>query len=180
MRTPSLGTLLKVIGLLLLPISGFWCLMFILAAMISQAFVAGILVLFAIYLIRGAPHLIRVVDMFPKVTSQYEEGQAFTQTGGLRYNSIIGVVNFTVPFATLRASREAIVVTVSSLGLFRRTFSFPRSSIRRLRWRRILFSLGVLIEHDLASCPSYILFWVSNRKALIEGLRRFGYEVSDT
>jgi hypothetical protein len=140
----------------------------------------GIAVLASIYLIRGAPHLIRLVDKFPKVTSQYEEGRAFTQTGGLRYKSGFMIVNCTIPFASLRATREEILVTVTFLGLFRRSFTFPRSSIRRLRWRRLFFSLGVQIEHDLAGCPSYILFWVSNHKALVQGLKDFGYEVSDT
>jgi hypothetical protein len=179
MRTPRLESILRVIGFLILPIAAICCVLLILIGMFGQALVVGMLVLVAIYLLCGAPHLIQAVDKFPKIISWYDGDTAFTQTGGLRYESSIGLVNFTIPFATLRVTREAIILTVSFLRLFQRTFSFPRSSIRRLRWRRMLFSLGVQIEHDLASSPSYILFWVSNRKALIKGLRDFGYEISD-
>jgi len=181
MRKPRLESTLRVIGFFILPITVLCFLLFLLCAMIGQAILAGIAVAVAIYFIRGAPHLIRVLDNdFVNVSSRYEEGRAFIQRGGLRYKSIIGVVNFTMPFATLRATKEAIIISVSTFGLFPRTFSFPRSSVRRLRWRRIFFSLGIQVEHDLSSCPSYIIFWVSNRKALIQGLRDFGYEVSDT
>src|SRR5260221_4470875 len=145
MRTPLLKSLLKVIGWVLLPISGCFCLLSVPAGMIGPGLVFGILSLVAIYLIRGAPRLTQLVDTFPKVTSQYEGDRAFTQTGGLRYGSGIGVVNFTMPFARLRVTRESIVITLSFLGLLRRSFTFPRSSIRRLRWRRILFSLGIQI-----------------------------------
>lgn len=179
MQKSKLQTILRVIGFLLLPIAGLLFLLFLLGGEIGLSLMFGLSVLMAIYLISGAPHLLRAVDRFPKIKSEYEGDSAFIQTGGLQFRSGWRVTNLTMPFANMRVTREAILVTGSFIGWTRCSFSFPRSSIRGLRWRRIFFNLGVQIEHDLPSYPAYILFWVSDRKALIQGLRDFGYEVSD-
>ena len=178
MRTPRLESLLRVIGFLLLPIAGLFCLLCIPVGMIGLSLVFGILVLVAIYLIRGAPHLLRAVDRFPKVTSQYEADRAFTQTGGVRCGrSFWFSSNCTIPFAQFRVSKKALVLSVS---VWRRTFTFPRSSIRHLRWKRALFSHELRIEYDVGDFPPFVLFWVSNREAMTQGLRDFGYQVSHT
>jgi hypothetical protein len=106
--------------------------------------------------------------------------QEFTQTGGVRYGrSFWFAWNFTIPFAHLRVTRDALVLSVSAFGIWRRTFSFPRPAIRQLRWKRGVFSLGLQIEHTVDTYPPFVLFWVGSRKALAEGLRGFGYEISD-
>ena len=88
-------------------------------------------------------------------------------------------MNFTAPFACLRVSRNAIILSVSIFRLWQRTFTFRRSDIRQLRWKRGLFSLGLKIEHTVAEYPSFVLFWVVDRRALAENLKGFGYEISD-
>jgi hypothetical protein len=105
--------------------------------------------------------------------------QEFTQTGGIRYGeSFWYATNLTAPFALLRVSKDAIVLSASILREGDRTFSFPRSAIRRLRWKRGLFSRGLQIEHTVAEYPPFVLFW-GYRKTLAEGLRAFGYEIPD-
>ncbi|SRR6266542_1327047 len=106
--------------------------------------------------------------------------QEFTQTGGIRYGSSFWFsVNFTAPFACLRVSKDAIILSVSIFRLWQRTFTFQRSAIRQLRWKRGLFSLGLQIEHTVGEYPPLVLFWVRDRKALADSLRGFGYEISD-
>jgi len=105
--------------------------------------------------------------------------QEFTQTGGIRYGSSFWLSsNYTIPFANLRLCREGIILSVSVFGLWRRTFDFPRQAIRQLRWKRVLFSPGLQIEHTVAECPPFVVFWVTNRKALAESLSGFGYEMA--
>ncbi len=104
----------------------------------------------------------------------------FTQKGGIRYGSSVwSTVNFTAPFACLRVSKNGIILSVSIFRLWQRTFTFQRSDIRQLRWKRGFFSLGLQIEHTVSEYPSLVLFWVVDRKTLAENLREFGYEISD-
>ncbi len=104
----------------------------------------------------------------------------FTQKGGIRYGSSVwSTVNFTAPFACLRVSKNAIILSVSVFRFWQRTFTFQRSDIRQLRWKRGFFSLGLQIEHTVAEYPSLVLFWVVDRKTLAEKLREFGYEIEE-
>jgi hypothetical protein len=106
--------------------------------------------------------------------------QEFTQTGGIRYgDSYWDATNLTTPFALLRVSRDTIILSASVLRAGDRTFTFLRSAIRRLRWKRGLFSWGLQIEHTVGEYPPFLLFWVGHRKTVAEGLRAFGYEISD-
>jgi hypothetical protein len=106
--------------------------------------------------------------------------QEFTETGGVRYGRSFWLAwNFTIPFAHLRVTRDALILSVSVFGIWRRTFMFPRLAIRKLRWKRGIFSPGLQIEHALEQYPPFVLFLVGSRKALADGLRGFGYEVSD-
>ncbi len=104
----------------------------------------------------------------------------FTQKGGIRYGSSVwSTANFTAPFACLRVSKNSIILSVSIFRLWQRTFTFQRSDIRQLRWKRGLFSLGLQIEHSVTEYPTFVLFWVVERKTLAENLIEFGYEISE-
>ena len=106
--------------------------------------------------------------------------QEFTQTGVIRYGeSYWYATNLTTPFALLRVSKDAIILSASVLRAGDCTFTFPRSAIRRLRWKRGLLSRGLQIEHTVGEYPPFVLFWVGYRKTVAEGLRAFGYEISD-
>jgi hypothetical protein len=100
----------------------------------------------------------------------------YSQTGGARLDGF----NATWPFATLSATQEAL--QLSCLG---RDYAFPRQSIRGLRRHRGIFSVGLRIEHSVASLPPFVVFWASvffwtsgfrKLKAQLESL---GYEVQD-
>lgn len=98
----------------------------------------------------------------------------FSQTGGLRLDWI----NTTAPFATLSANSDAI--HLSCLG---REYHFPRSTIRRLRRHRGLFSVGLQIEHTQGSLPEFVVFWAavffwtSGFENLKRELKSLGYEI---
>jgi hypothetical protein len=116
-------------------------------------------------------------DLSGRSTSMEQE---FTQTGGARCGrGFMFGMNFTIPFACLHISKDSMVLSVSLFGIWRRTLTFQRSDIRQLRWKRGLFSLGLQIEHSISSYPPFVLFWASDRKTLTEGLRGFGYEISN-
>lgn len=105
--------------------------------------------------------------------------EEFTQTGGARYGkSFYWALNFTIPFAHLRLTEDTLVLHVSFLGLWRRTFSFSKPEIRTMRWRRGLFSTGLQIEHVRSTYPPFILFWPSDRATLGRCLKDFGYAIS--
>jgi hypothetical protein len=81
----------------------------------------------------------------------------FAQTGGARYGrSFWFSWNFTTPFANLSITDAALILSISVFGLWQRTFTFDRASIRNLRWKRGIFSLGLQIEHDIST---YRLFY---------------------
>src|SRR5438445_5913331 len=105
--------------------------------------------------------------------------QQFTQTGGIRYGkNLFWACNFTNPFAQLCITRESIVLDVSFPPLWRRRFTFPKSDIRALHWKRGLFSTGLQIEHAVKTYPPFISFWTFDRSSLGESLKDFGYEIS--
>ncbi len=117
------------------------------------------------------PNQNQYTDMLPQLE--------FTQTGGIRYGeSFWYATSHTSPSASLRISKDAIILSTSTFLGSDRTFSFPRSAIRRLRWKRGLFSRGLQIEHTVAEYPPFIMFW-GYSKTLAAGLREFGYEISD-
>jgi hypothetical protein len=100
----------------------------------------------------------------------------YTQTGGAR----LGGFNASWPFARLSATQEAL--QLSCMG---RDYAFPRQSIRGLRRYRGIFSVGLRIEHNVASFPAFVVFWTSvffwtsgfqRLKAQLESL---GYEIKD-
>jgi hypothetical protein len=88
--------------------------------------------------------------------------------------------NASWPFATLSASREDL--RLSCLG---REYAFPRQSIRSLHRHRGVFSVGLRIEHGVASFPASVVFWASmffwtsGFRKLKAGLESLGYEVQN-
>jgi hypothetical protein len=179
---------LKILGILLLPILGLFVFLSFMGAvtkaydvMVTHLLCSAFLLAVSLYFLSGAPHLVKAISLFPKVESINHPGRSFTQTGGARYGAGMWSrnANLTVPFATLGVTREELVLSMSLFQLWKRTFRFPRSSLRCLRWKRGLFSLGLKIEHNVAEYPPLVLFWVSNREALTQGLRDFGYEISE-
>jgi hypothetical protein len=104
--------------------------------------------------------------------------ETYTQTGGIRYGeSFWWAANFTMPFATLYITRNSIELRLAFL-FWRRTFVFPRSEIRAIRWKRGLFSKGVQIQHGVSGYPPFILFWTTNRPGLTQALVTLGYDVT--
>ena len=102
----------------------------------------------------------------------------YWKTGGVRYGeSFWFALNFTIPFAKLCVKRDSIVLRISFLGLFRRTFEFQKSEIRALKWKRGFFSRGLLIEHCKPDYPPFILFWTGDRKGLGAALSGRGYDI---
>lgn len=172
---------LRVIGCLAFLFSGCFCLLCLLAGMLGASMVFGVVVLAGIYLMFGAPHLIQFVKAFPKTESRYDGSQIFVQTGGIWWGRSFWFASgwATVPFAQLRVSQDALVLSVM---VFRRKhiFTVPRASVRRLAWKHVPFGLGLQIQHVEATCPPFLLFWVTDREALARSLKEFGYEMPMT
>lgn len=93
----------------------------------------------------------------------------FRQIGGAR----IGFVNATWPFAWLTATPEMISLRCGF------KFTFPKDSIRRLRWHRGIMSSGLRIEHAVPRYPTFFVFWTFDFPALKRELEALGYEVHD-
>ena len=104
----------------------------------------------------------------------------YTETGGLRWGkSFWYASNFTWPFATLKASRDRLIIRVGIFKLYQKTFEFSRSEIKSIKRRRGLFSVGVMIEHSEEEYPPFILFWTFNFRNLRMRLNQLGYEIED-
>lgn len=179
-KTAKIKVLLRILGFVLILFSG----AFLLTDFMGNGLITRVLgvLLFAasVYLLYGAPVVVRVLDQASQPDSARESGKWFRQTGGIRYGpSFWNAANWSAPFAHLLVAKEALTLSVSFFGMGKRTFTFPRSSVRRLVWKRKLFSVGLQIEHDVAEFPVFMLFWVSNREELTQGLSDFGYFVSD-
>ena len=101
----------------------------------------------------------------------------FVQTGGLRVgDSYWGAWNATWPFARLSVSEAALDVTVS-LFLSSRHYTFPAATVRRLSVYSGLFSRGLRIEHTVAQCPPFIIFWTFGLRALTSALVQRGFQI---
>jgi hypothetical protein len=188
MKHPRFRSFFRILGVVLLPFAGLSLLVSFtgpttgVGDALSMLLPAVLVTAASIYLLLGAPHLDPVLDAvfdFFKIESRLESGRIFIQTGGARCgDSFWSSWNCTVPFAQLRVTHDAIVLS-ALLGFSRRTFTLPRSSIRCLRWKRALFSLGLQIEHRMPEYPPFLLFWVMDRKFVTEGLKAFGYELKE-
>jgi hypothetical protein len=101
---------------------------------------------------------------------------SFRQDGGAR----LGMFNATWPFATLSATPDALL-----LSCFGREYVFPKPAIQGLSRHRGLFSVGLRIQHTVASHPKFVVFWASvfwwtsGFRRLKNELEMLGYTVSD-
>ena len=104
----------------------------------------------------------------------------FTQTGGLRYgDSFWYATNASIPFAEISVTQLTIDVTVRPLlRRWDRTFTFQRSAIQQLKWKRGFFSVGLHIVHTVSEYPPFLLFWSSNRSQLAKALQECGYDLT--
>jgi len=66
MRSPNLKSLLKVVGILFMPISALFFVLFLLGGEFTFALAFGLVCLISLYLMRGSPHLITAVGAFEK------------------------------------------------------------------------------------------------------------------
>lgn len=101
----------------------------------------------------------------------------FMQTGGGRAGgSFWSSVNWTWPFVSIGVDESAI-----GMLLDKRAYIIPRENVRRIRLVGADVGPpgfhGIVIEHDAASVPPYVLFWSFDRPSLIAALAGNGYVV---
>ena len=103
----------------------------------------------------------------------------YVEVGGLRWGrSFWFAANSSWPLARLEVSRDGIEIRVIGL-LGRETLSLRREEILAIAQKVGLFSTGVVIAHQKASLPPFILFWTRNYGRLKDALQRLGYAVAD-
>ena len=95
----------------------------------------------------------------------------FSQTGGARIGtSVLFALSVTWPFARL-----TIKETELGVSCFGWTWIFPKNSIQSLRKYSGFFSTGLRIEHSVARCPRFVVFWTFGFVTLKQELERCGY-----
>jgi len=105
---------------------------------------------------------------------------AYSETGGIRYGrSFWMATKFTWPFATLTVTQDQISIHVTLGRLWSRTFTFDPTQIKSIRKKRVLYSVGIEIDHSITEYPIYILFWTFRYKTLKKELEKIGYEVTE-
>lgn len=105
----------------------------------------------------------------------------YQETGGLRWGrSFILAMNASWPLAKLEATRDAIRIEMSFLGMMRRRFEFARADIRALRRRSGLMSVGLQVEHARSDYPPFIVFWTFRYPTLKARLEQLGYAVLES
>jgi hypothetical protein len=106
--------------------------------------------------------------------------EPFIQKGGLRIGDNFWLAgNYTWPFARLTCTNETIEI-VLTIPLFSKPYIFSHDTIRQLRIQRGLFSKGLRIEHAVADCAPFILFWSFKVAELTNELERRGFYVLKT
>ncbi len=105
---------------------------------------------------------------------------AYVQRGGARIGRSYWVsLNFTIPFAKLSVTSEAVSLSVHFL-FFKRQYLFQRANISAIRRYKGYVSRGVKLEHDKEGCPPFIVFWTTDLKELLANLQSCGYHLFDT
>jgi len=64
-------------------------------------------------------------------------------------------------------------------GPLKRTFSFAAGDVKRFSTRRVLFEVGVQLEHEKQDYPPCIVFWTYRYRRLLAAARAAGYAVAD-
>jgi hypothetical protein len=105
----------------------------------------------------------------------------YHQRGGLRWGKSLwrGSSNATWPFATLRATAQALSIAVG-LGPLKRRFTFSRAEVDSVCLTRGLFSAGLQVQHSRPDYPPFILFWTFAPGRLSTALAKLGYSVGGT
>jgi len=93
----------------------------------------------------------------------------FKERGGARINF---AWNWTWPFATLRATSSSIEVRIPG-----RRYTVSRDQVQSLRIGRVLFSMGLEIDHSESGVPP-LIFWTWNAARLEANLKSLGYLVA--
>jgi hypothetical protein len=96
----------------------------------------------------------------------------YAQRGGVRIGTGLRALNATWPLATRTVSTSKLSIR-SVLG----SFVFPKNSIKRLSRHHGFFSVGLRVQHEDPSCPSFVVFWTFGFGRLRDELQRAGYDV---
>jgi hypothetical protein len=105
----------------------------------------------------------------------------YVETGGLRWGQTSWMAaNATWPFANMWVSSDRLRLTVDVWGIWKKSFEFERVEVSQIRGKPGLFSVGVIVEHEKAGYPPFILFWTFRYKTLCAELRSRGYRVTET
>jgi hypothetical protein len=62
-------------------------------------------------------------------------------------------------------------------GPLKRRLSFAAGDVKQFSTRRVLFEIGVQLEHEKPDYPPYIVFWTSRHRRLLAAARAAGYVV---
>jgi len=92
----------------------------------------------------------------------------YKQRGGV----LIGLLNFTWPFASIVVSQDNITIRV----LFKK-YTFTKSNIKALKKHNGIFSVGLKIEHTNSEVIGKLIFWTFNYKKLKSALEHQQYVV---
>jgi len=98
--------------------------------------------------------------------------------GGVTYGDAVGswaTTCATWPFATLQASRGALVLRVGLFWPFLRIFTFRREDVLSLRVHDWWCVGSVQVEHQCPGCPRVITFGTARPRALFAALAELGY-----
>lgn len=103
----------------------------------------------------------------------------FSQVGGARvgWNGWLAL-NFSLPFARIFATDDAIAVRISIFGLGR-TYLIKRTEIRRLSVYHGVFVKGLRIECRSGKGPEFLVFWARDHSQLVANLTALNYEVAE-
>ena len=94
--------------------------------------------------------------------------------GNWRGGARMGIANATWPFATLRASSEALVLEVMFFGSFR--FSPAQVVDVEPYYSLLIVGRGVRIRHSVSEYPETLIFWCFvEPKGVVAELKRLGY-----
>jgi hypothetical protein len=107
----------------------------------------------------------------------------YRETGGLCWGeSFWNAVNATWPFATLTATHGGLHISMRFIGLWNEEFDFAKSEVLGITKKKGLFpfiSTGIVLAHQKAGYPRFILFWTFEYQRLKTELTRLGFEVAD-
>ena len=102
----------------------------------------------------------------------------FVQVGGVRVGaSYWDAWNASLPFARITVSEDAIDISVSLFFSSSRRYTFAAATVRCLSVYSGLFSRGLRIEHTVADCPPFVIFWTFGLRALAVALEQRGFHI---